>query len=85
MFCGDSCRNRVRVNGDGKRFLRGHPITFTNTGEDLQPNCAEKALRLAWRTTADSTVSFRLRQRVSLKGEEKPPNGSHGEINTLLT
>jgi hypothetical protein len=67
IFCGDSFKNRVRVNGDGKIFRRGHLITFTNTGEELESNCAEKAIRLAWRTTADSTVSFRLQQRVSME------------------
>jgi hypothetical protein len=57
MFCGDSCKNRVRVNGDGKR-CRGHVIKFTTAGEDLEPNCAEKTIRHVWRTTADSNVGF---------------------------
>lgn len=67
MFCGDSCKNRVRVNGDGKRFRRGRLITITNTSEEMEPKCAEKAIRLAWRTTSDSTVGFRLQQRVSME------------------
>lgn len=68
MFCGDSCKNRGRVNVDGKRFRRGHLIKSTNTGEELEPNCAQKAIRLAWRTIADSTVGFRLQQWVSVEG-----------------